>query len=75
MESCDYREIVEVLKRIGDVQEGQDLSCTCTSCYWNMFRADSAHYNTENFKVCISESLGEFKMKPNTKNCPGYWER
>lgn len=68
-------EIKNMLNAIEDVQEGQDLSCSCTTCYWNMYREDSKLWSTERSKVCVSESLSTFKMKPNTEKCPGYWER
>ncbi|MBX0320101.1 hypothetical protein K2Q31_15780 [Alkalihalobacillus clausii] len=63
------------MKWIEDIQEGQDLSCTCTSCYWNMYRENDERYSDEQSKVCVSESLADFKMKPNSTSCPGYWEK
>lgn len=75
MDLHNITEIGRILNQIEDMQEGQDLSCTCTSCYWNMYRENSEHYNDEQSKFCVSESLSDFKMKPNTKSCPGYWEK
>ena len=61
-----YLEFKKMMKRIDDVQEGQDLTCSCTECYWN--------YRESN-NQCISESLEEFKMTPNSTECKGYWRR
>lgn len=61
-------EIDEMMNKIESVQENQDLSCSCTECYWNMW---SPKHN--NFKTCVSESLADFKMTPNSTDCKGYW--
>lgn len=60
------KEFVELFSKIEEVQEGQDLTCSCTDCYWN--------FNQSN-NQCVSESLNEFKMTPNSLECKGYWER
>ena len=67
------KEIDELMAEIGDVQEGQDLKCICTECYWNMYNPKSDRYNNEASKQCVSESLPEFKMTPNSTKCKGYW--
>lgn len=49
--------------------------CLCTDCYWNMWfpkKYKSIDYSTEDSKVCVSESLDEIKMQPNTNKCHGY---
>lgn len=39
-------------------------------CYWNLYYPRK---NYEDSDVCVSESLAEFKMTPNTTECKGYW--
>jgi hypothetical protein len=49
--------------------------CTRTDCYWNMWfptQFKGIDYSAESSEVCISESLDEIKMQPNTNRCPGY---
>lgn len=71
MNALDFLSIEEVMTKIDEVQEGQDLSCKCKECYWNMW---SPKRNSGNDSmVCVSESLGDFKMTPNTEGCKGYW--
>lgn len=65
--------IEELMSKISDVQDGQDLSCNCTECYWNMFNPSSKYFNKDNSKICVSESLSDFKMSPNSTDCKGYW--
>jgi hypothetical protein len=60
------KEIVELISKVDEVQEGQDLTCSCTDCYWNF---------TQSNNQCVSESLNEFKMTPNSLECNGYWKR
>lgn len=67
------KEIVDLMNEIGNVQDGQDLSCSCTECYWNMFNPNSKNFNNDKSKVCVSESLADFKMEPNSLSCEGYW--
>lgn len=63
------KEFVGLFNKIGEVQEGQDLTCSCIDCYWNFNK-----FNKSN-NQCVSESLSEFKMTPNSKDCGGYWKR
>ncbi|MDO6628752.1 hypothetical protein P4L24_24670 [Bacillus cereus] len=60
----------ELFTKIEKVQEGQDLTCNCIECYWNMH---SFSRNRSDSKVCVSESLADFKMTPNSTECKGYW--
>lgn len=60
------KEFFELFSKIDEVQGNQDLTCSCTDCYWNL---------TSSENQCVSESLSEFKMIPNSKECKGYWER
>jgi hypothetical protein len=60
------KEFIELFNKMAEVQEGQDLTCSYTNCYWNY---------TQSNNQCVSESLCDFKMKPNSKECKGYWER
>lgn len=60
------KELGKLFKKIAEVQESQDLTCSCTDCYWNF---------TQSKNECISESLNEFKMTPNSLDCKGYWKR
>lgn len=59
-------DFIDTMNRIDNVQEDQDLTCSCTNCYWNYIEANNQ---------CVSESLSEFKMTPNSIECKGYWER
>jgi hypothetical protein len=69
----ELKEIEELFLEINKVQEGQDLSCTCTDCYWNMFHPSSKFFDKDASKICVSESLTEFKMTPNTEQCNGFY--
>jgi len=69
----DFLSIAEMFQKIEQVQESQDLSCNCTECYWNMYNPKSKNYNNEQSKTCVSESLADFKMTPNSEQCKGYW--
>lgn len=60
--------IDELFSKIDKVQEGQEMLCSCTECYWNWY-----HPGTNNSKMCVSESLADFKMTPNSTKCKGYW--
>ena len=70
-------EIKEMLEKIGKVQGDWNGECSCVECYWNMWHPTMAdgRYNNDESKVCISESLTELKMTPNTNLCEGYWSR
>lgn len=69
----EFLTLEEVVEKISNVQEGQDLSCSCKECYWNMWNPKSDNYNNEKSKQCVSESLADFKMTPNSTECKGYW--
>lgn len=68
----EINEIAEMLILIDKVQEGQDLTCGCKECYWNMWSPNPKYNNAESLQ-CISESLADFKMTPNSTKCKGYW--
>ncbi|MED3394631.1 hypothetical protein [Bacillus wiedmannii] len=57
-----------IFTKVAQFQEGQDLTCSCTECYWNMYFP-----NCTNSKECVPESLAGFKMTPNSTECKGYW--
>jgi hypothetical protein len=65
-------DLLKVFNKINDVQEGQDLTCNCTECYWNMYHPSSKYHDKESSKMCVSESLADFKMNPNSEECPGF---
>ena len=77
----DIREIVpeinEMCEKIEKVQGEWDGGCSCVDCYWNMWHPTMAdgRYNNDESKTCVSESLTELKMTPNTNLCEGYWRR
>ncbi|MEK4907419.1 hypothetical protein [Niallia sp. FSL M8-0099] len=60
--------IDEMLEKVEKVQESQDLNCSCTECSWNMYSP-----NKNDSTTCVSESLTDFKMTPNSKKCKGFW--
>ncbi|WP_404293161.1 hypothetical protein LG276_00940 [Cytobacillus kochii] len=68
-------EFDELFAKMEDIQEGQDLTCNCKECYWNLWNPNfkDKYYASEAALQCVSESLAEIKMKPNTEECPGYW--
>jgi hypothetical protein len=66
-------EIAEMLLQINEVQEGQDLKCSCKECYWNLWSPNHKNYNNEKSMLCVSESLTDFKMTPNSEECKGFW--
>ncbi|MGN4291047.1 hypothetical protein [Bacillus cereus group sp. MYBK87-2] len=61
-------EFEALFTKIAQVQGGQDLTCSCTECYWNMYSP-----SRPNSKSCTSESLADFKMTPNSTDCKSYW--
>lgn len=66
------KDFEEVLRKIGEVQDPEwDGRCTQTDCYWNLACLPFNDKARENF--CVSESLSEVKVFPNTKECPSYW--
>ena len=68
-------EIGRFMDKVSIVQEQQDLSCNCTECYWNLWNPsyNKPYYASDRAKQCVSESLGDFKMTPNSTDCEGYW--
>lgn len=77
----DIREIIPEIKEMFDevrkLQGEWDGGCSRTDCYWNLWHPTMAGgvYNDEESKVCVSESLVDLKMTPNTDLCKGYWIR
>lgn len=67
-------EIKELMEKISEVQGEWDGVCGQTDCYWNMWHPTilNGTYSCDDSKLCVSESLNEFKMTPNSINCPGY---
>lgn len=66
----EFKPIEEVMTAIVETQgEEWDGLCDRKECYWNMFHPIR---NPED-RQCVSESLTDTKMIPNTANCPGYW--
>lgn len=67
-------EIRQMLEEIESTQGDWNGRCNETSCYWNMWDAEmlGGRYNGENYKICVSESLVDLKMEPNSKGCLGY---
>lgn len=68
----DIPEIAQMMDAIEDVQEGQSLRCSVIDCYWNMW-SPRERWNNEESMQCVSESLSEFKMTPDSKECKGHW--
>ena len=68
------KEIDDMCKEVEKVQDGWDCKCNRTECYWNLWHPTLAkgRYNCEEAKTCVSESITEFKMTPNTPECKGY---
>ncbi|HDR7866532.1 TPA: hypothetical protein QCY24_000140 [Bacillus wiedmannii] len=62
-------EFEALFTKVAQVQGDQELTCSCTECYWNMYFP-----NRSNSKECVSESLADFKMTPNSTECKGYWD-
>lgn len=69
----DVPEIGKMMNDINDVQEGQSLMCSIKECYWNMWSPRDG-YNNEESMQCVSESLTNFKMTPNSEECQGHWD-
>lgn len=69
-------EIEELLIEIQKTQGTWDGKCNETNCYWNMWHPKWAHgrLDNEESKICVSESLTDTKMEPNSKKCPGYYD-
>lgn len=58
-----------VFAKIAEMQGDWDGKCSCTECYWNMYHP----IKREDRNECVSESLSDTKMAPNTKKCQSYW--
>jgi len=70
----DIPEINELMNKIEDVQNKDwNGACSCKGCYWNMWNPKYKNYNNEESKICVSESLDEIVMNPNSKECEGYY--
>jgi hypothetical protein len=66
-------EIEKLLNQIEQVQGDWDFRCSRIECYWNLWHPNSM-WNNDESKVCVSESLRDTKMIPNSKSCPSYWD-
>ncbi|MEC0241998.1 hypothetical protein P4H66_19530 [Paenibacillus dokdonensis] len=58
-----------VFAKIDEMQGDWDGKCSCKECYWNMYHPTKRPDRT----ICVSESLSDTKMAPNSKECPSYW--
>ena len=74
----NLREIPEINDLMNKIESVQDKNwngtCDCKGCYWNMWNPKSKYNNNEESKVCVSESLDEIVMTPNTTGCEGYYD-
>lgn len=60
----------EVFTKIAETQDSEwNFQCSCKECYWNFWEPELRPDRTD----CVSESLGDMKMQPNTTECPSYW--
>lgn len=59
----------KLFQTIAEVQGDWNGLCSCKDCYWNMWHPTKRSDNT----ACVSESLADTKMEPNTTECPSYW--
>lgn len=67
-------EFTDMFNKIGKTQgENFDGKCSCKECYWNMWSPNRKNFSDENSMQCVSESLADFKMTPNSLECKGYW--
>jgi len=68
-------EFDEMLTQIEDVQgEWEGYRCSMKECDWNMWNPKyDEHFYDDESTICVSESLNEFKMTPNSIDCKGYW--
>ncbi|MGG1659541.1 hypothetical protein [Brevibacillus sp. NRS-1366] len=68
-------EIDEMMAKIEEVQgEWAGGKCSMKECYWNMWNPKYEYLNNDDSAICVSESLADFKMKPNSADCKGYWD-
>lgn len=58
-----------VMRQAAEIQGEWDWKCSCTECYWNMYHPTKGPDRNE----CVSESLADTKMMPNSTECPSYW--
>lgn len=66
----DIDSLERVMELISVTQDSEwDGRCNRTECYWNM---NSPVKNPNDFQ-CVSESLCDMKMVPDTEGCPSYW--
>lgn len=69
MKDNPLNDFERVFQEIAEVQGEWNGSCTCKECYWNMWHPTKR----PDQKTCVSESLADTKMEPNTTDCPSYW--
>lgn len=60
----------EVLFQKIETVQGNEWNGLCNriDCYWNMWHP----YKNPVDLQCVSESLSDYKMMPNTRDCPSY---
>lgn len=67
-------EIDEMLTEIETIQgEWEGYKCSIKECYWNMWNPNYDYLCNDDSAICVSESLGEIKMTPDSTQCKGYW--
>lgn len=69
----DIPEIDKLMTQIEQTQDDWDGKCNRKECYWNLWRPNSMWDNKESM-VCVSESLSDTIMTPDSKQCPSYWD-
>lgn len=62
-------EFEELFMKVAQVQGNQELTCSYTDFYQNMYFPICS-----NFKECVSVSLANFKMTPNSTKYKGHWD-
>jgi len=65
----DLEKLIEDIEWIQD--PNWDGSCNRKECYWNLYHPNSIFSDSES---CVSESLADIVMTPNSKECKGYWD-
>ena len=67
----DVDSLEKMTELIAITQDNEwDGRCNRAECYWNM---NSPIKNPDDFQ-CVSESLCDTKMVPDTTDCPSYWD-
>lgn len=67
----DIESLERVMELIATTQDSEwDGRCNRSECYWNM---NSSVKSLDDFQ-CVSESLCDTKMVPDTVDCPSYWD-